>query len=112
MAFEGYLRLIYLPQQFLYFLPLPHGHGSFLPTFRNALGGRGSLALLDSSTKSILSADGHLYEKVVLPSLFVTAKSPRVIISIPIRTSASLIVPSVTLSCGKETRFGRKILTK
>lgn len=22
----------YLPQQFLYFLPLPHGHGSFLPT--------------------------------------------------------------------------------
>ena len=21
------------PQQFLYFLPLPHGHGSFLPTF-------------------------------------------------------------------------------
>ena len=23
----------YLPQHFLYFLPLPHGHGSFLPTF-------------------------------------------------------------------------------
>lgn len=23
----------YLPQQFLYFLPLPHGQGSFLPTF-------------------------------------------------------------------------------
>ena len=23
----------YLPQQFLYFLPLPHGHLSFLPTF-------------------------------------------------------------------------------
>jgi len=23
----------YLPQQFLYFLPLPQGHGSFLPTF-------------------------------------------------------------------------------
>ncbi len=21
------------PQHFLYFLPLPHGHGSFLPTF-------------------------------------------------------------------------------
>lgn len=23
----------FLPQHFLYFLPLPHGHGSFLPTF-------------------------------------------------------------------------------
>ena len=23
----------FLPQQFLYFFPLPHGHGSFLPTF-------------------------------------------------------------------------------
>ena len=23
----------FLPQQFLYFLPLPHGHGSFLPIF-------------------------------------------------------------------------------
>lgn len=22
----------FLPQQFLYFLPLPHGHGSFRPT--------------------------------------------------------------------------------
>ena len=25
--------LCYLPQQFLYFLPLPHGQGSFLPIF-------------------------------------------------------------------------------
>ena len=24
---------LFLPQHFLYFLPLPHGHGSFLPTF-------------------------------------------------------------------------------
>ena len=23
----------FLPQQFLYFLPLPHGHGSLRPTF-------------------------------------------------------------------------------
>src|SRR5574344_1108157 len=27
----------YLPQQFLYFLPLPHGHGSFLPIFFSLL---------------------------------------------------------------------------
>ena len=27
----------YLPQQFLYFLPLPQGHGSFLPTFGSLL---------------------------------------------------------------------------
>jgi len=24
---------VYAPQHFLYFLPLPHGHGSFLPVF-------------------------------------------------------------------------------
>lgn len=28
----------YLPQQFLYFFPLPHGHGSFLPTLFTLLG--------------------------------------------------------------------------
>lgn len=28
----------YLPQQFLYFLPLPHGHGSFLPILLTLLG--------------------------------------------------------------------------
>ena len=26
-------NIYYLPQHFLYFLPLPHGQGSFLPTF-------------------------------------------------------------------------------
>ena len=30
---ERQIRDFYLPQQFLYFLPLPHGHGSFRPTF-------------------------------------------------------------------------------
>jgi len=24
---------VHAPQNFLYFLPLPHGHGSFLPVF-------------------------------------------------------------------------------
>ena len=28
--------LFYFPQHFLYFLPLPHGHGSFLPTVGGA----------------------------------------------------------------------------
>ncbi len=30
---ENFLRLFYLPQHCLYFLPLPQGQGSFLPTF-------------------------------------------------------------------------------
>jgi hypothetical protein len=29
----------YFKQHFLYFLPLPHGHGSFLPIFSSVLGG-------------------------------------------------------------------------
>ena len=39
----------------LYFLPLPHGHGSFLPT----LGGEGP--------KSISASDGMRNVNVVLP---------------------------------------------
>ena len=31
-SFLKFCRTSYLPQQFLYFLPLPQGHGSFLPT--------------------------------------------------------------------------------
>src|ERR1035438_3271265 len=31
------MSIIYLPQHFLYFLPLPHGQGSFRPTFGSVL---------------------------------------------------------------------------
>src|SRR5205823_14563482 len=34
---EPYVTGVHAPQHFLYFLPLPHGHGSFLPVFGVAL---------------------------------------------------------------------------
>ena len=38
LLFRPYAAILfYRPQHCLYFLPLPHGHGSFLPTFGNVL---------------------------------------------------------------------------
>lgn len=40
---SNFLISVYLPWQFLNFFPLPHGHGSFLPTFFSTLTGSGLL---------------------------------------------------------------------
>ena len=97
---------LFLPQHFLYFMPLPQGHGEFRDIFVE-WAGSGFFW-----TKSICSIDGNLNENVVFPSLWVIAKSPWLIRSIPINTSQSLGLPFVTLTAGKATLFGRKILTR
>lgn|SRR5687767_6108699 len=49
-------RRVYWPQQFLYFFPLPHGHGSLRPTFFSAIAGlRGFNSLVKSAISSGLS---------------------------------------------------------
>ena len=59
--------LYYLPQHFLYFLPLPHGHGSFLPVCAYFFGGLDIEPGGLSFTKSMHCIDGNLNEKVVFP---------------------------------------------
>ncbi len=69
----------YLPQQRLYLFPLPQAHVVFLPILLDLFGS------LVSLTKSISAFDGILKVNDVFPLLLVTAKSPKFIISIPIK---------------------------
>src|SRR5690606_28456737 len=52
----------YLPQHFLYFLPLPHGHGSFRPTFLSFLStftGRGNTSSLGNNSMDVCPLRNH-----------------------------------------------------
>ena len=60
----------------------------------------------DSDWKSISVIDGKRYENIVLPFLFVTAKSPRLMISMPINTSIPVNSVCATLGIGKAIPFG------
>ena len=79
----------YLPQQCLYFFPLPHLHGTFFGV------GLAIICLGDGVTgcaglvKSIVWVEGMRKEIVVSLLRFVIAKSPNVIISMPIIKLAS-----------------------
>lgn len=87
----------FFPQQFLYFFPLPHGQGSFLP---GCLPFTTGWLLFMPATKSIVCKDGTLNDITVCPSWLVMAKSPFVItfmpISIPTLLSAESSSHSVT----------------
>src|SRR5437870_1435393 len=50
---ESALTIFYLPQQFLYFFPLPHGQGSLRPTFFSAIFG---LSGFNKRVKSAISS--------------------------------------------------------
>lgn len=84
-----YSRRNYLPWQFLYFFLLPHGQRAFLPTtgIEVEVNDEGSFVNWLGFVKSIHSTEGVLKEKTVSPFTLVIAKSPRVIISIPISIS-------------------------
>lgn len=89
------------PQHFLYFFPLPQGQGEL----RDTLSERNGCCF--SFTKSISVEDGILNENVVWPPLYVIAKSPLLITSMPISISWPVILPFVTLILGTATLFGR-----
>ena len=72
------------------------------------LNGRGLKGCL---TKSIHSTEGIRKEKTVLPSLFVTAKSPRFMIFIPIKTLVSISSQRLTSTFGMIIRFGSQTFT-
>ena len=65
-----------------------------------------------SATKSICAAEGTLNEKFVIPLRLVTAKSPRVMMSMPIKISAPGKLPLVTRTPVTATELGRKMLTR
>src|ERR1039458_5117130 len=108
-SFEGVAPA---PWHFLYFLPLPQGHGLFLPTLSEWAG---AIFLLSSTsaTKSISFRDGQQNENVVLPLWWVTEKSPEPITSMPIRTSMPpWRTICATRSMENITLLGSAILTK
>ena len=108
----------YLPWQFLYFLPLPQGHGSFLPIFFVLLAlftlSCSSFIFLFSATKSINLIDGILKENTVSPLRFVIEKSPLVMISMPIMIPKfpACSEHSVTRTFSMRTPLGSIIVTK
>ncbi len=98
----------YLPQHFLYFRPLPHGHESFLPVFGGAINFPLIALRANCLVKSIRSTEGTRNVNVVLPKKLLTAKSPREITSIPISTSQPIFpAQSVTSRSGMIILFGK-----
>src|ERR1039458_1067581 len=106
------MSIIYLPQHFLYFLPLPHGQGSFRPTFGSVLW-IGSTTSYSAGRKRssrtggrwFLRKEAHHDISLCTSGLYLLLRSRAIAASLPIARASSTSPQPITPGSGRPSSY-------